>query len=388
MTEVLKEVPIDRLLKEFLSYQLYMRKKEPLSGFDPAKKVREGIWKEEGVDLDVLERKGQVPKDLKLPSILFEVQRSRVKSGLLWFRTEHRVLKGLGPLSGLIVQADDEVISAKNGPSKELGEVMRSDLLFPLFLHMAAMSDSKTVEKLVMGRAPQTHPGDISPEEALRRFIGASSAPVPEDEAMEALFTQFKGPQRPLIAGRTDHKDLASVLFSLFELDDQRLALTMTSGELQKVCREVLHNPYLEGLMEDLVMGTDGGYETPDRFRTRSGRVIMGSGAGDGFHQRFVGPVLARLRTCSVSESERLASVLPPLMDSRSTAALLDLLFKVPQGNRPALIRLIGATRDPSAVDPLRRVLDYSNVEGDRRFAQEALDQIGVDTSRGQHSRK
>ncbi len=383
MTEGLKEEPIDRLLKELLSYQLYMRKKEPLEGFEPGRRVREGTWKEEGVDLDVLERKGVIPKGTEIPSTLLEVERSRVRSGLLWFRTEHRVLKGLRPLSELILQTEKETLSAQRGTLSGTGAVMRSDLLFPLFLHVTALSDTGTMGELVTDRAPQTHPGDISPEEALRKFMGASYASVPEDDAMEVLFAPLKGTQRQPMAGRSDHKDLASLLFSLFELEDQLLSAAIASGELQRVCREVLHNPYLEGLMEDLALGPDGAQETPERFRTRAGRVIMGGGAGDRFHQRFVRPALTRMMTCSVSGSERLGSVISPFMDSRSTAPLLDLLFRVPQGNRPALIRLIGATKDPSAAEPLRRMLEYSNVETDRRSAQEALEQIGPAPSLG-----
>jgi hypothetical protein len=382
------EVPLDRLLREFLSYQLYMRKKEPLEGFDPGKRVRGGIWKEEGVDIDVLERKGGLPKGFDIPSALFDVERSKVRSGLLWFRSEHRVLKGLRPLSELMVRAQKEALSASGGPSMEMGAVMRSNLLFPLFLHLVASSDVGTAGKLIPGRVPQTHPGDISPEEGLRRFIGTSNDAVPEDEAMEALFTPLKGSLGPLMAGRTDHRNLASLLFSMFELDDQPLSAAIASGELQRLCRDILHNPYLEGLIEDLAFGPDGAQETPDGFRTRAGRVIMGGGAGDRFHQRFVQPLLVRMRTCSVSESERLGSILPPLMDSRSTASLLDLLFKAPQGNRPALFRLIGATNDPSAAEPLRKMMDYSNVEGDRRYAQEALDTIGAERSKGPPSRK
>jgi hypothetical protein len=379
MKEVSPEVSIDILLMEFLSYQLYRRKKEPLEGIDAKKRLRDGSWKEEGVDIDVLERKGRIPREVDIPKCLFEVEQMRVRSGLLGFRSEHRVLKGLRPVSEIIGQAEREAVSAKKVPSDDLRNLMRSKLLFPLFLQAGATDRLSIFKGLTGDTAPQTYPGDISPEAALRRFVDVTKTDIPEDDALEAVFKPFKGPLKLQLGDRSDHRDLASALFSLFELSDEGLTAAIGSGELQRVSRDLLHSPYLEALFEDLAVGPDGTPEVPEVFRARLGRVLLESGEAERFHQRFVQPSLSRLLTCSKGESERLGSILPPLMDNRSTPVLLDLLFKVPQGNRPAVLGLIGATRDKSASEPLRRMLEYSNVDEDRRSAQKALERIGVD---------
>ncbi len=363
---------LDRFLKEVLSFQLYKSGKEPLEGLVPHSRIKRSVWRDDGIDLDQLERYGFGSGPPPGTEVLFQLDRVEVKEGLFRKRKPHRIIKGLKPLGVVydLFDSDDESM-------RSISALARSDILFPAMLSRVSERLRGSITDLILDRPRQSPNVEISPAQLFDTSLWGKT---PQDKSSDLLplFSKTVSRDRWLRTRTGIIKDMEGLVRSVMEASAEEIETLNSGGDLVGFARSGIKSPRLEGLLYDISRTPDGGPESGDNFRKRLGRILLGSDAsGKVFHDITL-PILSRLRTCSMKEAAKLERVLGPLMDPRSTPELKDLVFNAPSHNRSFIIRLMALTGDPSLAETLDRIHSYSSVEEDRKEAERALRELGI----------
>jgi hypothetical protein len=363
---------LDSLLCEVLSFQLYKSGKEPLDAIDPSIRIKRSVWRDDGIDVDNLERFGLGKGPPENTDLLFDTGSVEVKEGIFRKRKVHRIIMGLRSLrtvSDLLgTEKDDPVV---------ISAVSSSDLLYPAMLSKAserlrASSSSQSIERTHRGGSLEFYPSVVF-DKALsgKGSNGSSSDLLP-------LFSRSAPRESWLRTKAGIIKNLEGLVRSVMELPDSELDTLVSRGSIVEFARTGLKSPRLEGLLHDVSHAPSGELENPENFKKRLGRVLLGSDASGKVFQDITLPLLSRLRSCSRREAMKLEKVLGPLMDPRSTPELKDLVFNAPPYNRACIIRLMALTGDAALSETLRRIHNYSSVDEDRKEAERALRDLGM----------
>ncbi len=366
---------LDALLSDIISYRMYKRGKEPLSNIDPGKRVKKGIWMDDGVDLNLL-RKGGVNLDDRIVECrMFETETAMVKEGFFRRRKKHVILSDLSDL-GWVEEIDPADLLEK-GEAGGLAWILGSDLLYPLGLSSSFRTFEGVLEGLEIERAVQHDPSRISQVQV--RDMLLSGEGVNGEEKLSSLFAR-KVKRADWIKGKSggNIKDLRTLITAVFDMREEDLRILMEGGDLSDFCGKALNSNLLEGEIVNLSSDPDGGVERPDDFRKRFGRWLLEGELAEIVISEIIKPRLGQLKTCSLAEGHRLELLLKYLMDARSSTDLKGLLFDVPPRNRISVIRLMASTGDGSVMDLLRRLQEFSSVEEDRTAAGDALRELDV----------
>ena len=365
MTDIDHFSSIDIVIQEMISFLLYKRGKAPLGDIDPRKRIKKGVWKDEGLDLTLFLSGDADPSAY---DIYLEMETMEVKRGFFRKKGVHRVATGLKEL---------DII--KTGTEEELSSVLGSRILHPMaFIALGDQMDD-VVDSIDVERRPQTLHADLSPE----KVLGRSGYKNEHDLRSEDLLKLFKRKISKDHSYVTDSgmriRDLSSLFDHVFSCDDSDLGPSISNGDLSRFARDGLKSPTLEALFKDLSLDPTGGKESPGSFRKRFGRWTLESTLSDNVVNEIVPRLLSRLMSCSLGEARKLSDALSPLIDPRSTSILTEKIFSADPEFRPYLIMLLGMAGDRAAQETLKRLMEYSNVDDDRRSAKEALRSMGVE---------
>ncbi|MGA1847794.1 MAG: hypothetical protein ACMUHB_00510 [Thermoplasmatota archaeon] len=364
---------LDRILKEVVSFQLYKSGKEPLEGFTPQSRIKRSVWRDEGIDLDHLERYGFGSGPPPGTELLFQLDMVEVKEGLFRKRKTHRIIKGLQPL-GVVY----DLFGSDDDGHGSIPALARSDILFPAMLSRVSERLRGSIADLTLERIRQSPNVEISPAQL---FDSSPLGKAPQDKSSDLLplFSKTVPKDRWLRTRAGIIKDMEGLVRSVMEASAEEIESLISREEMAGFARSGIKSPRLEGLLYDISRTPDGRPESGDNFRKRLGRILLGSDASGKVFQDITMPILSRMRTCSMREAAKLERVLEPLMDPRSTPELKDLVFNAPSHNRSFIIRLMARTGDPSMAETLERIQSYSSVEEDRKEAERALRELGID---------
>ncbi len=365
MMEIGRSSSLDMVIQEMMSFILYKRGKVPLGDIDPRKRIKKGIWKDDGLDLTLF-LSGDI--DPSVYDNYLEMETMQVKRGLFRKKEVHRIATGL---KGLDLQ--------KTGREEELRSVLGSRILHPMVFIVLGDQMDDVIDSIDVERRPQTFHADLSPENVLKRLGDHKE----HDILSEDLVKLFKGKVSKDHSFVTDSgmriRGLSSLFDHVFSCDALELGPSISNGDLSRFARDGLKSPTLEALFKDLSQDPAGGEESPDSFRKRFGRWTLESPLSDSVVNEIVPRLLSRLMSCSKGEALKLSDALSPLIDPRSTSLLTENIFSADPEFRPYLIMLLGTTGDRAAQETLKRLMEYSNVDGDRRSAKEALRSMGVE---------
>lgn len=367
---------LDNLVIEYISFRLYRDGKEPLAGIDPRKRVSKRIWREEGVDLFVLSKTGIILDDMAGSSGILDMEQKDIRATILRLKRRRNMLVGVTGLA----EASEMIL--KDEPSREdlksIRSLCRSELVRPLILSIAGLPLMKAVDSHTVDRTDQTDHIDISPESARRILLGTAGKSDREED-ISRLFRKKVGKDLE-IAFRSGMRavTLSTLISGIMEAGDDELTELIVSPGLMDFISKGLKSPVLEASFADLSRNYDGETEEGSNFRTRFGRYIMESPLADQVARELIEPRIDRMINCTGHEADRLAVELTPYMDQRSVRNLLDVLYKVPNENRSALISLMAATGSHDVVDTLRSLYEYSSLKEDRKSSKNALLMLGI----------
>ena len=374
-----KERPsvLDDLIVEYLSFDIYRSGKAPFSDIDAKKRVRSSIWREQGVDLTALAFKGPAVGRTEEDSEILDIEEVTIRVGLFRRKRQHKFLKGLKPLGAL----QQDVASVSGGPSSDISTRIRalctSKLVMPLIISLSTRELSGLMGSIPVERSPQYEHMDLSPASAEQRFLELDKGPTGPEDLMVLFGKKFPKDKWAKTRSGIIVKGLPALICTIFDSTDDEVRSIIDSGMPQKFARDVLRSSRLEVLFTDLSMTPEGGMESPEGFRRRLGRYLMGGELAALTHSHVVMPLLDKLERSSAQEAERLEHVIGPLMDRMSVQRLAGILFSDNQGPRRTVIRLLGATGDRSALEPLNRIFSYSSVGTDKQEAYDALSRLG-----------
>ena len=368
---------LDALLIDIVSYNMFNKGKEPLSNIDPRRRVKKGIWMDDGVDLNLLRRAGVDIDDRIFKCRLFRWDTAMVKEGLFRRKKEHIILSGLSDL-GWVEEADPEEL-LEEGEAGGLAWILSSDLLHPLGLSASYHTFDRVLEGLEIERAVQHDPSRTSQIQVRNMLLDPGERENGE-ENLSSLFTRSVK-RSDWIKGKSggNIKDLRTLITAVYYMEEEDLHRLLEGGDLANFAGKALHSNLLEGEILNLSSDPDGGIERPDDFRKRFGRWLLEGEMAQIVISDIIKPRLGQLRTCSATEGHRLELLLKYLMDERSSPDLKGLLFDVPSRNRVSVIRLMASTGDGSVMDLLKRLQEFSSVEEDRSAAGDALKELNVD---------
>ncbi|MCK5772518.1 MAG: hypothetical protein KAH57_01895 [Thermoplasmata archaeon] len=367
---------LDALLFDIVSYGLFQKGKEPLSNIDPRRRVKRGIWTDDGVDLNLLRREGVDLDDSIVECRLFQTESMMVKEGLFRRRKEHIILSGLSEL-GWVEDVDPDELQEK-GDAGGLAWVLSSDLLYPLGISASFHSFDRVLEGLEIERAVQHDPPRTSQIQVRNMLLGSGEGDNGEED-LSSLFSR-KVKKADWIKGKSGGsiKDLGTLITAVYHMEEEDLQRSLEGGDLADFAGKALHSNLLEGEILNLSSDPDGGIERPDEFRKRFGRWLLEGEMAQILLSDIIKPRLGQLRSCSAAEGRRLGLLLKYLMDARSSPDLKGLLFDVPPRNRVTVIQLMASTGDVSVMDLLERLQELSSVEEDRDAAGDALRELDV----------
>jgi hypothetical protein len=357
---------VDDLIIEYLSYRGFKEGKVPLNGADPGKRIGKRIWRDEGLDVGSFLGPGPDPGS----EGVLRIEVRKLSMGFFRGKKDRNIAIGLKDASA--------VVEAAGKGDKVVGIVRTSRLLLPPFSSIVA-ADLMSAARLIRVRAEaQAQPAPFEPKARSRKHdIGGSSG---EDLSIQ-LDRKASKADEMVIAGGRRIGTLGSLIQGILEIGDDDLAPLLEEGRLSEFARRGLSSPALEAILTEV--GRSGqGVEAPSVARDRFMLWVFESPVGPSVVSEIVEPMVKRLLNCNPHEAGRLSDMLSPLMDERSAPVLVDILFKVPAPNRPAVIRLLGRTGSRTAIGPLTKLRDLSSVESDRSEAVSALDTLGV---RGDH---
>ena len=81
---------LDRLIIEYLSHDIYRKGKKPPADINIRRRVSKRIWREEGVDLDILEKSGIRLDEMADASGILKWEEMKVPVGLFRRKRERR----------------------------------------------------------------------------------------------------------------------------------------------------------------------------------------------------------------------------------------------------------------------------------------------------------
>jgi hypothetical protein len=365
---------LDPLIKEMLSFQLYKRGKQPLEGVDPKDRIKRSIWRDDGIDLDLLIKEGfRLSREMEGSGILIHDE-VMVKEGLFRKRRPHRIMKAILPLDDLINKIRP---GGKEMDPGQIGMLLDSELLFPVLLFRSYQTIRESLTGISMARSVQKEVMDISPRSAVRMLLQTRKVQAGEDDLLKLFDRQVEEKYRIKTGSGSAISDLRSLISVVLSSSDGDIQELMESGRILDLARDGFRSPRLEGLFKDLSLDENGDPEKPGRFRIRLGRAMMESEAAGEVFSKIAVPLLERFRSCSKSEASRLRGFLGPLMGLRASPILSDLVFSVPSKNRPFIIDLMGETSDGNLVETLKRIEGFSSVDEDRKAAKNAIEKLG-----------
>jgi hypothetical protein len=366
--------PLDPFIKEMLSFHLYKKGKQPLEGVDPKDRIKRSIWRDDGIDLDLLSKEGfHLSKELEGSGILIH-EKVMVKEGLFRKRRPHRIMKALLPLDDLINKIRP---GGKEMDPEQLKMLLGSELLYPVVLFRSVENLRESLTGRSITRNVQKEIMDISPRSAVRMLLQTRKVQTGEDDLLKLFDRQVEEKHRIKTKSGSIISDLRSLISVILSSTDGELQELMESGRIMDLARDGFRSPRMEGLFKDLSFDERGDPEIPGRFRIRLGRAMMESEAAGEVFSKIAIPLLDRFRSCSQSEASRLRGFLGPLMGLRASPLLSDLMFSVPSKNRPFIIDLMGETSDGNLIETLKRIEDFSSVEEDRIAAKNAIERLG-----------
>ncbi len=366
--------PLDDLIKEMLSFQLYKRGKQPLDGIDPRDRIKRSIWIDEGVDLDILSKHGPEITPSIQTSKLFKIDEIEVKEGLFRRKRIHRSMTDISSVDMIY-----RMIGSGVGKERSDGliDICRSEILYPLVLTHPMEKIRESMSNIKLERDIQTEVQDISARNSIRILLQGRKTVQGEEDLLKVF--ERSVPDRFIV--RTDRgssiTNLRTLISVVIASPDSEIGPLIESGQLLDLARDGIRSPRLEGMLSDLSKDANGAAETPTRFRERMGRMMMESEISGEVFEKISSPILLRFKTCSAKEASRLRQDLSPLMDLRSSPLLAELVFQVPTENRPFIIGLMGDTMDRNLVETLERIRDFSTLEIDRESAKDSLSSLG-----------
>jgi hypothetical protein len=365
---------LDPIIREMLSFHLYKKGKQPLEGVDPKNRIKRSIWRDDGIDLDLLSKEGfQLNPNLEGSGILV-YDEVLVKEGLFRKRRPHRIMKDLSPLEDMI---DNIMAGVKDVDRGNLRMVHGSDLLFPVLLYRSFETIRSSLAEGPIKRNMQKEIMDISPRSAVRLLLQERKVHAGEDDLLKLFERQVEEKYRIKISSGSIISDLRSLISVVLGSTDKEIRELVEGGRMLDLARDGFRSPRLEGIFTELSSDENGKPETPERFRIRMGRAMMESEVAGEVFSKIAVPMLDRFRSCSRSEASRLRAFLGPLMGLRASPILSDLVFTVPSDNRPFIIDLMGETGDSNLVEVLKRIEGFSSVKADREASKFAIDKLG-----------
>jgi len=361
---------------EFLSFKLYSDGKEPLSGIDPRKRVSKRIWREEGVDLDLLSRTGIVVDSMARDSGILEIETKKIRTGLLRLKRDRKMLVGLSGLA----EASERIIKpeASSADLTTARSLCRSELVKPLMLSNSCLPLVQRLDSHSLSRSDQRDHIDISPDPARRSLLGSVKRSDQEEDISKLFKKKVGGDLEVVFRSGMRSVSLSTLISGIMEADDEELTELISNRKIIDFVSVGLKSPILEASIGDLIRTHDGSPEEGSNFRTRFGRYIMESPLAEQVSKDLIGTRIDRMMNCNGHEAGRIAEELTPYMDQRSVRPLLDILYKLPNENRSALITLMAATGSRDVVDPLKRLYEYSNLSDDRKSSKNALLMLGI----------
>ena len=366
---------LDEIIIEFLSHRIYRQGKKPPADLNVRKRVSKRIWREEGVDLDLLEREGKVLDDMAESAGLLEWERTQVPVGLFRMKKERRILKDLGSLDGPIEEAAE---LEKDGNHPRIRALSRSALLFPLMLSSSSGQMDVVIEELAAERSDQRDPVDTDNLQARRSFM-PERATASRGEDLTRLFDKKVPSEASLDFGSgMKANTLKTLIEGVLDSDPGEIRSMVESGDFLQFSRRGLKSPTLEAAFQEIGLNVDGSTETGEGFRMRLGRFLMESALGDLICEEVISSRIERLLKCSEGEAKRIADSIRSFVDGRCAPVLNDVLYRAPPENRGVVISLMAETGSRSVVEPLKRMLEFSNLERDRSAAERALKSLGV----------
>lgn len=363
---------LDMMLIEMFSFQLYKKGKKPLEKIEPRTRIRKGIWNDDGVDIDELQKAVKFNTDIPSLMYLFKMSTTSVRKGILRKKTAHRICREMNDLEDVKVLSEGfEAFQYHRGWQTE---IVSSELLHPFL-------ETRTAEKLrsivadiePSTTTPQELP-DISPQ-AVFRYMKKERGLSSEGDDLSSLFDRKVKSEEWVKVSRTELiKDLASLIDLVLKGSEKDLKGLLESGAMVRFTRVGLKSPYLEGFWsQDMLYNEDG----IDSVRSRFGRFIMEGPLSERTYDELVLPRLEQFLTCSPKQASKLESELGHVMDTRSSKYLQEMVFKAPPKNRSPLIRLLGLTGDRNASSTLKKLMEFSAVDEDRKAAKKALKELG-----------
>ncbi|MGA1822082.1 MAG: hypothetical protein ACMUIG_06115 [Thermoplasmatota archaeon] len=371
-----KYTNLDHLVVEFLSFQLYRSGKDPMSGLDPRKRVSRRIWREEGIDLEMLSGTGVSLDEMAKRSTILDTEDREIRATILRLKRRRTMLIGIGGLAG----ASENLLREKPRRDELLSvrSLCRSELIRPLMLSLSGVPLKDALDSHTIPRNEQVDHTDISPLNARRILLGTEKRSVREED-ISILFRKKVGRDLEItFRSGMGAVSLSTLISGIMGAEDGELTELIRSPALVDFVSKGLRSPVLEASFSDLIRTYDGSSEEGSNFRTRFGRYIMESPLADQVVRELIEPRIDRLINCTENEANRLSGELIPYMDHRSVRTLLDVLYRVPNENRPALISLMAATGSRDVVEPLRRLYEYSNLKNDRISSKNALLMLGI----------
>lgn len=370
MSPSVSQEDLDIYITEIWSYLLYKKGKKLIGDIDPPSRIRKGIWRDEGVDMTEFIEHSNIKLDPGSISWLADSGKVTVRKGFLRRKKEHTTVSSIKPIGSFLNDADEDEIKERSGI------LASSNILFPFLMEHISSGMGTVIETISVERRPQIAPEDLSPDAMMksRRKINHEIGP---GENIKRLFhrsikgSPFRTPSGTLL------KNLNEIFRYIMTCEDDELEDIIVSGSLIEFASKELSSNVFEGLFRDLSTDPSGDRETSSGFRIRLGRWGLESPVGDEIVDEIVPSVMNRLMSCSEGEAMKLEEYLHPLMDPRSTELVTRSIFEADQERRSHLIRLLGSTKDRSAMETLKRLRDYSNVEADRSSAVEALEALG-----------
>ena len=366
---------LDRLIIEYLSHDIYRKGKKPPADINIRRRVSKRIWREEGVDLDILEKSGIRLDEMADASGILKWEEMKVPVGLFRRKRERRILTDLGSLRRGVRDAGN-LLDGKDHPNVKA--LSNSRLIFPLMVSSSADPLSDIIERLPIPAEDQKDNIEMSLVRARRTFMPEVKRSS-EDEDLVPLFEKKVPPERSYrFRSGMKANTLKTLIEGVLDSDSEEIREMVERGVFTDFIGKGLKSPSLEASFRDLAIDMEGSAESGEGFRSRLGRFLMESSLGDVVSSEIVSERIERLMKCSEGEARRIRESIPAFVDGRCAPVLKDLLYRVPPENREVVMELMAETGSRSVVEPLKRMHEFSNSDRDRNAAKKALKSLGV----------
>jgi hypothetical protein len=365
---------IDRLISEMVSYQLYKKGKNPITEIDPSRRIRRGIWRDDGVDLH---QAGLIDSTLPVENLgsLVSFEDIIVRKGILRRKEIHLLASSLNDIQSIRHFLSKDLTDEKGLQEEASG----SDLLHPLMVTVNCSGMNEIIKSIKVERRPQGEHGDLSPEKVLKRTFRRSFSGFDGEDLLRVYDKKVEKERGLRTPSGMNIRDLKTLLEHLFSCSRSELEGILSGGSLEDFAGRGLKSITLEALFKDLSSDPSGGREKPEGFLKRLGRWSLEGPLGDRIVNDVVMELLPRLSSAPEGEAMRLEESLTALMDPRSTSILTTLVFSEKPEKRPHLIRLLGNTGDRAAEGTLKRLMEFSTMEEDKRASRDALRSMGFE---------